>query len=348
MKKALILILALALLCGTALAQSFEDDLKKLAEENAKMYMEPFSTAFGSTMNAGLYHTAKPHKLLGFDISIKAMMAMVPDDGKSFTFQMPQEIPLDAASIPGLSSDITLNANNIYNPFDLETPTVFGEDTLRDFQAEFLLLKQEIAAQLGVPVSSVSDALVNEVLPYTRIVLPPGVNLDYLPLPLAQVSVGLPRQTEVLLRLIPKTEIHEDVGELSLLGIGVKHSVSQYFPMFPVDVAAQFAYQKLEVGDIVTSTHTCFSLIASKKFFIITPYVGLGMESSNIEIDYTIEYPENPSLDGTEVKFDLEGDNGFRARAGFSLTFFPLLKLTADYGIGNYNVATLGLSLSLR
>ena len=356
MKKVIITLLALSLLCSLAFAAgNFQEDLKRLAEVNATNYLQPFSTAFGTNMNAGLYHTAKIHKLLGFDVGFRMMLAMIPDEGKTYNFAMPGEIDIPKNMIyPGQTGFFTISSAGIYPLANLEAPTVFGIDSTRTIEPDDAMLLQTLADSLNITEAELRALLqaagysVSAISQQASFPVPPGLNLDYLPLAMPQISVGLPMNTEVMLRFFPKTEISKDIGEFAFLGIGVKHSLSQYIPMFPVDISAQFVYQSLEVGDIITSTHTCFNVHASKKFLIFTPYIGLGFESSNFKVDYTIEGTGNPLLDGQEVSFDLEGENGFRARAGFSLSFFPLLKLTADYAIGDYNVATAGLMLTLR
>jgi len=46
---------------GSVSAVDFQEQLQQMADENAKGYIGPFSTAFGTAMNSGLYHTAKVH-----------------------------------------------------------------------------------------------------------------------------------------------------------------------------------------------------------------------------------------------------------------------------------------------
>jgi hypothetical protein len=171
----------------------------------------------------------------------------------------------------------------------------------------------------------------------------------YVPVPVPQASVGLPMNTEVLVRFLPSYPLG-GFGDINFLGIGVKHQISKYIPLCPVAISAQVVWQKLSLGDIITNTNTAFNVHASKKIPLlvtsITPYIGIGFESSNIDVDYTIDAPGNP-LDGQNVSFNLKGDNGFRARVGFS-TRILLFKLYADYAIGTYPVMSAGLMLSLR
>ena len=121
--------------------------------------------------------------------------------------------------------------------------------------------------------------------------------------------------------------------------------------MCPVDITAMFAMQQLKVGDILESKHTAFNVHVSKKIPLlitsITPYIGVGFESSSLDVDYTIEGTGNSLIDGTPVKFSLDGDNGFRARAGLSIRLL-IFKIYADYALGDYKAYSAGFMLSIR
>jgi len=80
--------------------------------------------------------------------------------------------------------------------------------------------------------------------------MPNGGNLTAIPMLIPQVLVGLPAGNELMLRIFPKVKISEDIGDLSFWGIGVKHSISQYIPLVPIDLAVQAVYQQMKAGDI--------------------------------------------------------------------------------------------------
>jgi hypothetical protein len=214
-----------------------------------------------------------------------------------------------------------------------------------------------LADELDISADQVPQTLIDQALAFAPpVTIFGGINLEdlaknYAPLPIPQASVGLPFNSEVLIRFLPKYPL-EGFGDINFLGIGLKHQISKYIPMCPVDICAQVVYQKLSLGDIITNTNTAFNIHASRKFSLliisITPYVGVGFESSNIKVDYDIPtqylpYPTYPP----HVSFDLKGENGFRTRVGFS-TRFMFFKLYADYAIGTYPVASAGLMFSFR
>jgi hypothetical protein len=78
---------------------------------------------------------------------------------------------------------------------------------------------------------------------------PKGTAWRYVPVPTAQVGIGLPFGTELKVRYIPK--INVDKGNVSLWGIGLLHSLMQYVPghkLTPFDVSLFAGYTKLQVN----------------------------------------------------------------------------------------------------
>lgn len=76
---------------------------------------------------------------------------------------------------------------------------------------------------------------------------PQGANWRYIPVPTAQVGVGLPFGTELKFRFIPKIKIKD--GDVSLWGVGLLHSLMQYVPghkLTPFDVSLFAGYTKLQ------------------------------------------------------------------------------------------------------
>ena len=349
MKKTFIILVAVAMLAPVSFAD-FEEDLQQLMGENAENYISPFVTAFGTNMNNGLYHTALTHKMLGFDVGIRLMGAIVPDDAMTYTFQLPETIEYTDEDY-GYGT-IILNTADLYQNANMEAPTVFGSNEEVDDIAPLETdIRNALAATLpgGMVPDDVPQELVDNVIAAGSFPVPGGLDLEIAPLAMPQVSVGLPWKSEVLLRMMP-TYKSDDFGDINFFGLGLKHSVSQYIPMCPVDICAQYVFQSLTVGDLLESKHTAFNIHASKKFslilFSITPYVGMGIESSNLKVDYTIE-GTGTYMDGRAVNFDLDGDNGFRGRVGFS-TRILLFKLYADYSfIGDYGGYSAGFMISI-
>jgi hypothetical protein len=154
---------------------------------------------------------------------------------------------------------------------------------------------------------------------------PPGTNWKLMPVPTAQIGLGLPFGTELKFRFIPKISIKD--GSISLWGIGLVHSLMQYLPgekLLPFDVSLFGGYSKLK-GNIPMSLQpkdgaptnystynvaTSFldqkmamgisalniGLIASLNVPVLTLYGGLGYSKTSTEVELLGNYPL-PSID---------------------------------------------------
>ena len=176
------------------------------------------------------------------------------------------------------------------------------------------------------------------------ITLPPGLDVTTVPMVMPQIGLSL-LGTEALLRFVPDI----DVGgkKLSLFGLGVKHSISRYIPLIPVDVAVQVLYSKFKVTDLIDVKNLAFNAHTSKTFGIFTPYFGLQYESTSMDLTYEIK-GEPTSGDPTlrqdrKASLSLDGENGFRTTIGASLAL-AVIVLNADISLGSQTVFGGGLS----
>ena len=331
MKKLIMYVLVFFLIIPSALIFG-QGDLKNLIATNGKMYIQPLVTASGMGLNSGLTHTAKAHKLFGFDISIKSMFVTIPDVDKTFIFDASavdfeyKVMGIDTIKIPG----------SVIYP-NTELPTIFGGGPF-SLEPDSSGIAGYINEQLPqLPAEVTAQDLASE-----NIESPPsitGIDIPTLPLFRPQISLGLPMNSELLLSYmsIPLG----DLGDGSFSTFGLKHGLDQYIPMPTpfLNAAAQIVFQKLDLG-VITSSHVNINLQASADFPIVTFYGLLGIDNSKVEASYT-------QSGGTEIKFDLKGENSFRTNLGvrLKLAFFYL---NADYTIGKYNVFSLGIGITIR
>jgi hypothetical protein len=166
---------------------------------------------------------------------------------------------------------------------------------------------------------------------------PDGVfNTTLFPLFAPQLTLGNVYGTQASVRFLTIPKIGDgQVPEVTLWGVGVRHSVSQWLPMIPLDVAVSFNYGVTTVdltdggGRLFDYSGYAIGLQASKRFAILTVYGGLSTESSSMTVKYESTVPQAP---GT-IELDLEGANSFRATAGVSLGL-GFFKLFADVNFG--------------
>jgi len=359
-----------ALLVGLAGAQSIEEKLSEMASKNAKLYVTPLVTAFGSGMNSGWFHSAKPHKLLGFDIGVRAMLVQVPTDQKTFNFDLSAIDPITESVPLGLlgTKTITLDPDVVYP--DREVPTFFGKDEAAVIEADDEGIVADIESQLltqGVPQTVLDQpnihsnllTIANNIPDLTPPII--GTNLKSLPLAAPQAAVGLsiptlPIKAEVVVRALPEVEL-KDVGKFKFLGFGGKLALDPFIPipMFPVNISLGAYLQKMSIGKVFETNHSLYTLMVGKDLsvllFGVGVYGGVGMEKSKVRIKYTYN-PENPDPNdpiapGTQIKFDLTGENKFRTTLGAHLRL-AVFDISADYSMGADNVLTAGLGISIR
>lgn len=326
--------LSLLLLFGTSVkAQDFGTFLEAGAEDANKLlesYMEPTFLGFGYGINSGWYNTAKPHKLLGFDITPTITMAIVPSDAEFFTFD------------PADYNNISLNANS---PTD-QAPTLFGPNLPAD---ELPLLDYTNNGE-SISLSAPTGLGLDE----------GGSPFNAVPTGMVQIGIGLVKNTDMKLRIIPKIE-SEGEFEFSMFGIGFMHDLKQWVPGFkqlPIDVSGFIGWNRMnakifvdedfpdQVAEFSTSGFTLQGLV-SKQLAILTVFGGVGISTTNTNFSLNGTFDtENAGtfVDPIDFKFSSTGP---RFNLGFRLKLL-VLTLHMDYAIQKYSTLTTGIGISIR
>jgi hypothetical protein len=290
MKKIRTLIIGLTIAIGLqpGLYAQFSnvDFLKGGVDDAQKLFQEyltPYGNIFGANLNAGWYNSAKPHKLGGFDLTMTVNTAWAPPAARSFDVSA---LKLSAVALPpGTMS-----------------PTIAGK--LTDTRPTI-----EYFPELG-PTNSL------------KFQLPKGTGVNFLPLPMAQLSIGLPFGTDVSVRYLPTLALGKG-GNIGLWGVGGRHSIIQHIPALKrlpiLDITAQGGYTKLttftnidykpsnidaKVVDLTTDTNQwanqkvemiasawTVNLIFSETLPVISFYQGIGFSSSAVDLGLKGFYP---------------------------------------------------------
>jgi len=328
------------------------------------------ATAFGSGMNSGWFHSAKPHKMLGFDFGVRAMAVTFPDDQKMFDFDISQLEDYDfSTTISVLTQNYTIqmSAADLYP--NTEVPSILGSKDGVDVRANKDQLVQIITNQLAdqgasdaaiTAAGTLIDDAAEDALQVVPSLVLAGTGLEVLPLMVPQAAVGLslpmlPIKAEIVVRGLPEVEINKDLGSFQFFGGGVKLALDPFIPipMFPVNIAVGAYTQKMALGSVFEANNTLLTLMAGKDLslllFGVGVYGAVGMESSNIKINYEYMNEEdvNDPLNGTSVKFDMKGDNKFRTTIGGRIRL-AVININADYTMGADNVLTAGVGISIR
>lgn len=326
------------------------DDANLLLRE----YLAPFGKGFGADLNNGWFNTARPHKFLGFDITVTASAAIAPTSDETFDI-----------------SNLALQNLRLTDPnAEPKTPTIVGDD--------------EPGPELDLVLNNPSTGQDSVI---TTFEMPQGIGFRYVPSPMIQASLGIFANTEVMLRFFPEIEVSKKVGSLKLFGLGVKHDLNQWIPgggMLPIDLSIMAGYTifqaesdlSLEPDPDLTPTGATYddqkvklkatsftlNLLISKQFAILTLFGGLGFETSSVDLRLSGTYPvtifeDDPTSPnfGQEVIEDLkdpvnismDGANTMRANVGFQLKLV-FLTLHGSYTFSNYPVATAGIGINVR
>jgi len=193
------------------------------------------------------------------------------------------------------------------------------------------------------------DAGVKVVLaPLSGADIPAGTLLDEteasaVGLPMLTVNKGLIKGLQVGARYM-SLELSKDVGKLDHLGASLRFEFNELFhvPLPMPRIGLQGDWNRLKVGETVTTTTTGVDLIVSKSFVILEPYAGYSLVKGTTDLDYTHE------VGGTSHAVSVALDSDVtRLTAGLNLTPFPLLRINAEYALTDYPTYTVGLLLNL-
>jgi hypothetical protein len=165
----------------------------------------------------------------------------------------------------------------------------------------------------------------------TAFPFPGGFNLASLALAAPQLRIGSFRGTEAVIRYMAFDTGEVEIGNVDLQGYGLRHSISQYLPGLPVDIAAGIMYQRFKLGeDLIDATAFSFGAQASMSvplvFAVIEPYAGLSMDTFQMDVAY-----DDEDNDPVSVEFDS------RSTAHLTLGLHAQVTVVSLYG--EYNLA---------
>jgi len=112
---------------------------------------------------------------------------------------------------------------------------------------------------------------------------PKGANWRYIPVPTAQVGIGLPLGTELKVRFIPKIKIKD--GDVSLWGVGLLHSLTQYLPgdkALPFDVSLFAGYTKL-MADVPLALDPDQSVVQA--YTTVNPATAFNSQNMKVNVE---------------------------------------------------------------
>lgn len=168
----------------------------------------------------------------------------------------------------------------------------------------------------------------HETIPGLHYHYPGGFDMAHFGVAVPQLTIGNAAGTRAIIRYVPTIDFSDDdIGKFEMFGIGGQHSVSQYLPAFPFDVAVGAMYQNFKLGESLLDAKAFAANVMGSRTYghvvSIEPYVGLGLDSFKMDVEY-----DTGDSEKTKVSFDRQND--FHLTLGASVNL-PGVKLNAEF-----------------
>lgn len=319
-------------------------DASKLFEA----YLTPIIKGASYGMAGGWYNTAKPHKTLGFDLGVTMSLAFVPTSENFFD---PSKLGLQNTTYVGgkpMSDPGTDPAS--YDP-SVRPSTIFGPKSKTQYTSTVDGQNYTFGGPEGFDMKK-------------------EIGFAGVPVPMAQLGIGIVKNTDIKVRFVPKTEV--EGNSISVFGLGIMHDIKQHVPgikMLPFDLSALVAYSTITGSSDLSNNNNnsgpvsdngelnykfnswVLQALISKKISVLTGYAGIGYSIVNTKFDVTGDY--ELYSDGAETRnvtdpIDIDfKNNSLRLTVGMRLKLGPVF-LNGDYTIQKYNTLTVGFGFAVR
>ncbi len=292
--------------------QAALDLVQKAGMQYAEGYTGPLGDMLSAIFNSGQYHTAKVRGLHIY-VSVQSTAAIIPSSMKTFS----RTITVQTGDSPDLPPQ--LRNQTIRRTFT-NVPTV-----------------------LGGPADGIYliDTVING-QPEQYGSVPGGINSSFVPLFVPHIEIGSLFNTELILRGIPPVTTNSSVGSLSFYGIGLRHSLSDWIPIIPLNLSVQAMYQHMGLGDVVSVNAYNIAAVVSFDLPTITLYGGLQYEGAKANLHYTFA---DSTLPMQAVDMDFLSPQNYRITAGATLKLW-LVHVNAQATIAP--IPTLGLGVGVE
>ncbi len=329
--------------------------LKAAPEDVSKLitaYVQPAIEGVSYGMTGGWYTTAKAHKSFGVDIGVSLNTVFLPSSRNYFD---PNKLGLTSQFTFDNLTNSAAGAPSVMGPKD-ETTYTFTYDP----DGNGTLPQQDFVID-GPEGLDVKGAI--------------GIGQAPVPVPMIQLGVGIIKNTDIKLRLVPQQTVGG--SKVKMLGVGVMHDIKQHIPgikLMPFDLSILLAYNNVSGNtDLRNSDNTDqlpnstngkmdYSLnsyivqaLISKKISVLTVYGGIGYQMVKTKVDvlgdYTIDAKNGngapaPITITDPVAIDFK-NNGMKLNGGIRLKFGPFY-INGDYTLQKYNTVTVGLGFSIK
>ncbi|MDO6470321.1 DUF6588 family protein [Maribacter sp. 1_MG-2023] len=326
--------------CLTASAQSDFNNVLSAGVEDAETfttdYMKPLSESVVYNISTGWYNTADAKPLGGFEISIIGNITSFKNkkDKKTFLLDPNDYENLDFVENPGVAREVSTALGDIS-----------GIEVFVESQVLGVVARETFELPSGLA----------------------GEDINFTPLGYVQASIGLIKGTELKARFLPKID-YENTS-IGLYGFGIQHDFTKLLPanrILPVAISAVVGYTKIKGDyDLADAELTdgenqrmeaeigswAFGAVVSTKLPIINFYGGVNYITGKSVTDVLGTYRVTSGPFASETYVDpfsiTEKVNGVTGTLGTKLKL-GFFRLHAEYNLGEFNTATVGINFGIR
>lgn len=307
---------------------SAQEDIDLFIEDMLTLagnFAQPAADGAGYQASAGWFSSATALEKWDFRLSLHGNGLFVPSDQKNISL-----------------SNTDLGLLEVENAQSAEIPSAFGGVTDVYFVGE-----------IQTPLY---DAPV-------RFKAFDGVGRSYIAHAFAQAAVGMPFQSELTVRAMPKVTI--DGVTASTIGVGLKHNLSQYFNRFndpegfqlALGIAysklnVEYAFEAIEVEDLllmnlisVDADLWMLEAIGSKRWNNFEVFGAVGGTNSQFNYEMGGSGPVL-GLVNSEIEALAEDQNQFKADFGFNY-YYGRFRVSTMATVGRFFNVNLGLSVRI-
>jgi hypothetical protein len=293
-------------------------------------YVSPVVEGLSYGLNGGWYHTAKAHKTLGIDLGVSVNAVFIPNSKNYF----------DPSAL-GLNTIETVQPN-------AKASTFIGPSGKTEYR-----LKANPTTTFKGPEG---------------IDMKGSIGMNAVPAPVAQIGIGIWKNTDIKFRYMPEIEFSET--KVKMIGFGVMHDVKQHIraiKLLPFDLSVVAGFTRLSGSTGLEGTFAkpandqrpqemtyqmnawLIQALISKKLSVVTFYGGIGYNTISTKVDMLGSYVV-PEAGSTALKDPFGAkykNNSFRATVGMRLKLGPIY-LNGDYSLQEYSTLSVGLGVSVR
>jgi len=183
----------------------------------------------------------------------------------------------------------------------------------------------------------------------TQFAFPGGLDQNSVPLASLQFRIGRLYGTEAIVRYVSADVSDEELGKVTLFGLGAQHSISQYLDkQLPLELSAGLFWQTYKIGknsaggDLIKGSAFTIGAQGSKKFgqpmIYVEPYGGLSIDTHSMDIAYESEASGEPE----DVTLNLERSTNIHLTVGALFKIYYIGGYI-DYGFTGRSTWTAGL-----